>query len=250
LSSGAISAQEIRMDDDGLHHDYSYFCPAYIFSYEGKTNPKLDILEANNISLAGADCLIAIEKAKEYIVKNRGAEFLNHVDFERINITYLDSADAFTNLDFYLKKVPRYDLSKCKAKYFVNFMFHSDKTEFYRFGVAMNEEFEILSPLLLPDNKTNPDFYKVIEPQEAYKIALKKHKKLIKNAKSIHFYYEEELNAFVWDITGQREEEKPKSKTQTRIDINYGFVRINAVTGEILYAARDKGYVMICPRYF
>jgi hypothetical protein len=228
LTSCSIK-QKIEVGGDWSGYDYSYFCPSYCFSENGGKSNNLNVLDANHISLAGIGCNIAIEKANEYIKQRGGQVFFNKLVFYDIDITYLDSVKRFDN------KRPLYNLDKCgETKYYIRYVFLQERSELYRFGIALNEKLEVISKKSFPDINRNPEFYNVINPYKAYRIAIKKNKSIIKPIKSIELVYEENTDSFVWELIKEEDNDN-----QNEYEI--GMIKINATTGEILNTSNNKG---------
>lgn len=232
--TGCYATKHIVTGGDWTGYNYSYFCPSYRFSNTGTIQAKWDILNANNISLAEPNCNEAIKKTNEYIKAKGGMDFFNKLHLYDIDITYLDSASRFDN------KRPLYNLDKCgDTKYYLRFLFSPDKNTNYRFGIALNNNYEVISKNVFPDYNTNPDFDKIIKPQEAYKIAFEKYKSLVNPLKSIELIYDERLNCFLWNI------EREKEIKHNTYEYEIGFVKINADTKQIIDSGTYKGKMMI-----
>lgn len=235
--TGCGPTRRIETGGDWTGYHYSYFCPAYRFSDHAKRATQLSILNANPIWMADANCQTAVTKAKEYIKQRAGSDFLATVRFEDIDITYADSAERFKN------KHPQYDLSKCgETKYYVRFLFHPQAHIDYCFGIALNAQFEMISTFDIPDKNKSPGFMHIIKPLEAYGIAKKEHKTLIKPLESIELTYDTALNYFVWEIEGKR-------KLIGRADYEVGMVNVNATTGKVIHSANIKGRRLINPSF-
>lgn len=229
--------KKIGTGGDWTGYEYSYFCPAYSFSETGKMYHPLSILDANHISLAGTDCQVAIDTAKEHIGKRGGASFLGHSKFSSIDITYLDSSAKFLN------KRPLFDLKKCgSTKYFIQFLYQPSKHIAYRFGIALNAQFEVISKPCFPDVSVTPNFDQLIGPLKAFRMAKKQNRELLLPLEKLELIYDSKLNCFVWEMqSGVRELEKPKYE--------YGILKMEAHTGKSLDKMNIIGRRQITPDF-
>ncbi len=230
---------KVVSDNDWNGYHYSYFCPAYCFSETGKLGGHLDILNPNHISLVPENGKKAIEEAKQYLRTRGGVEFLNKASFYDIDITYLDSLNKFNN------KSPLYNLEKCgETRYFVRFLFKPmGKTE-YRFGVAMNDQFQVISKPVFPDHHKHPGFHNIISPDAAIGAAKKKHASWIEPIESIELIYAENLDCFVWEIISER-----KFKKGHPYEFKQGYVDVNANTGKKIDTGSIKGNIIVNPHF-
>lgn len=229
---------KIVVGGDWTGYDYSYFCPAYSFSENGKFSGRLDILGTNHISLAPKDYQEALNKARAYINERGGSAFLNALLLNDMDITFKDSIENFKN------KRPLYDLEKCgQTKYYIRFLYNPSKEIEYRFGIALTKDFKIISKPQFPDIKSSPDFSKTISPQTALQIAKNKHKSLIRPVKNIELTYDEQLNYFIWEIESERKTKDNPYEYET------GFVKVNASSGQIIENGIRKGRIIINPSF-
>jgi hypothetical protein len=222
---------------DWIGYDYSYFCPAYSFSVNGTISEPLNISGTNHISLAPNDCQEALNKARAYINERGGMTFSTSVSFINMDITFKDSIENFKNSR-------PLNLEKCgQTKYYIRFLYNPSKEIEYRFGIALTEDFEIISKPQFPDIKSCPDFSKTISPKTALQIAENKHKSLLNPVKSIALTYDEQFNYFIWVI---RSEEKMKNYSN---EYETGFARVNASSGLIIENGITKGRFLISPSF-
>lgn len=242
-SSSAI--KEVKAGGDWSGHSYMHYCPEYSFSPVGKMYKPLNILDDNHISLAPPDAAMAVDKARDYIVDNAGKGFMMKTTFESIDINVKDSAAAFE------RKHPKYDLEKCaNAKYYVRFLYSPAHETEYCFGIAMDVNYNVLSATDFPLVSRGLPPEKVIGPHEANRIAMKKHRNILTETDEARFAFNDSLNCFVWEIRGKEKPVTPVNTKSTRRDYKFGYVCINAHTGEILYYALNEGFAMVNPRYF
>lgn len=229
---------KIVVGGDWIGYDYSYFWPCYSFGENGKISDRLDILNTNHISLAPKDYQEALNKANSYIIERGGTDFLSAVTFQYMDITFIDSSENFKS------KRPLYDLEKCgQTKYYIRFLYSPNKETEYRFGIALTENFKIISKPQFPDIKTSPDFSRIISPKTALQRAKNKHKSIIIPIKNIELTYDEQLNYFIWEI-------KSEGKTKDNpYEYETGFVRINASSGNIIENGIRKGRILINPSF-
>lgn len=239
LFSNFILAQKIEIGGDWSGIDYINLCPTYKFSHDGKLNDPLSILDHNNISQAKPGSQQALAAADYYIKERGGTDFFDSCKFYDLNVAYPENLEE-------LKKVnSSYKAENCIAKYYASYIFSPGGDIQYRFGIALDEKFQIVSGPSFPDIKKRPDFHNMISPEDAYNLALTKQRKLIEDAKAIQLEYDKKRNLFVWEITGKSVEEPNNKKEYT-----HGFVRLNAVTGKIITSCKVTEYHLVNSRYF
>jgi hypothetical protein len=226
--------KEVETGGDWSGYDYSYFCPAYTFSEKGQTSEKWDILNANHISMASKDYKTALDTIENYLKGRGGLDFFNKVKLYDVDITYFEHANDFKN------KSPLYDLEKCgETKYYFRFLFRGGKDIDYRFGIALNDKNEIISEHSIPNHNNNPHFSNIITPRKALKLAKQYNDSLVIPLESIELIYDKKSNCFAWDI----DQEMKSPKTSGKVD--YGFVKLNGETGEIIDSGKRTGRVHI-----
>jgi len=236
--TGCSTLGKIETGGEWIGYNYSYFCPAYSFSAKGQKSKKWDIVYTNHISMAGQDYLDALKIAEDYIKNRGGKNYYDNVKFVYVDITYLDSADNFKN------KGPLYDLDKCgDTKYYFSFLFSGGQNIKYRFGIALNDKNEIISEHIFPNQLTNPDFDKIISPSKAIRLAKNHNGTLVTPLETIELVYNKDNNCFVWDL--EQEMKLPKSSRK----VDYGFMTLNAKTGQIIDSGKRTGQVHIHPSF-
>ncbi|MCC6818295.1 MAG: hypothetical protein IT245_05350, partial [Bacteroidia bacterium] len=110
-----------------------------------------------------------------------------------------------------------------KTRYYLRYRFPVNDTLFYKFTVELDENFQLLAPLELPNVKENSNFYKVMTIEKAYQFAKKVSPKSVKYGFTARVIYFEKQNAFAWEFIGVERVSK-KSK-------EFHSVQLNAVTG-------------------
>jgi Peptidase propeptide and YPEB domain len=204
-------------------------CPCQSF-YQDETLTSLPNSALKSITLADRDALKAIDTAKNYVKKRSGNEFFSRINLSSVTITYKDSADAFKQ-----KYSQPFSKEKCgEIKYRVEFSFMPYKEASYFFEICLNENFELASDLGLP-KKADADFYNIISPQRAAKIALRKQRRLLKQADIISLEYDDGLESFVWEIKGGYKNIKTEK-------FEFWVVKVHAVTGRIVGTVLRYGH--------
>lgn len=222
LFSASLNAQKIEEGGD-RGTDHTFHCPSYSFSDNGKRGVPLEPSGVFHISLAGDEGQKAIKQAKMYIEQRGGSTFLEKLAVDHIEITHPEKIDAFLQRD-----KTRYVPAKCEITYYVEFVFTAAENAKYRFGIFMDEKFNMLFyPPDFPTDYINNDFYNVMSPEKAYHIARKKHRSQLKDAESMALAYDYDLDSFVWEIKG---EEKHINWRQ----VEYWIVKVHAVTGQVV----------------
>lgn len=126
-------------------------CPGYQYSFSPhNTTEVLDILDHNDINLVKREFLAVETRIKDHVLKKTNAYFLEHLNFYTLEIVDLDRVDDFKN------KVPTMDLTKCPAKYAVDYYFEPIENVKYCVGFALDEKMKIISTDNFPKGKIEP----------------------------------------------------------------------------------------------
>lgn len=238
LLSGCTISQKVETGGDWVGYDHIYFCPAYCFSEQGQPSKSLHIIACNHISNIDTNFTTTLDVVEAYIRARGGQEYSTNSKFAYAHVTYLDSAENFRN------KHPQYDTTKCgETKYYVRFQFSPKPNVNYRMGFALDKRNQIISSPNFPKGNSNFNPANVISPSEAFRIAKRHNKKIVIPTESIELVYDSVENCFVWDIV---QEMKPQSKSGK---VPYGFMEINAHTGEIMQVGTRTGMVLINPSF-
>ena len=232
------TTNKIVVGGDWIGYDYSYFCPCYRFGENGEKAEQLNIFGTNHLTLANVEYKHALSEARKFIEERGGKTFLDAVLFIDIDITFKDSVENFKN------KRPLYDLDKCgQTKYYLRFLFKPCKKVEYRFGIALTDDYKVISKLQFPIEKNSPEFSKIISPTNALHIANNTHKNILRPLESIELIYDEQLNYFIWEIESEGKINNNPTVYET------GFVEINATSGQITGSGIRKGRIIIQPSF-
>lgn len=239
LFCGCLPADKIKSS----HHywpasHYACQCPAYQFSMNGQQQLPLDILNYNHLSLAAPDATVAIEKSRQWILEHGGSDFLSQITLESIAVTSTDSIEHFKN------KRPFYNLEKCgNAKYFIQYVFEPASDVAFHFGVTMDHQYQVISPAGFPNQKSNPDFAKIVSPQKAFRVAWLTHPIKMRNIAEASLIFNPEDNRFLYEFSGKIR------KNYQRYTTKCPFVLVDANTARVFRAGTLKGTMTITPNF-
>ncbi len=205
---------------DWSGYDYTYFCPAYLFSDTASVSSNWSILNDNALSLVRAQHNRAFNAVCAYM-KSRSGGFYDKLTFEDVEITYADSVAQFDG------RGPSVDMEKCgRTKYFFRYRFTPFAGADYRIGIALNDSLEVISAPDFPSNKRGVTFWNVIPPGSAVKSALS-HRPTF-HVGEIELEYNSDKDCFQWRIN-----EGVPEPTQLGTQ-KFDYLEVNANTGKII----------------
>ena len=217
---------------------YAYKCPAYQFSINGRQQLPLDILNYNHLSLAAPDATVALEKSRQWILEHGGNDFLSKITLESISVTSIDSIHHFKN------KRPLYSLEECgSAKYFIRYVFEPASDVEFHFGVTLDHQYQVISSAGFPNQKSNPDFAKIVSPKKAFRVAWLSHPFKLRNVAEASLIFNPGDNRFVWEFSGKIR------KNYKHYTTKCPFVLIDANTARVIRAGTLKGRMTITPHF-
>jgi hypothetical protein len=202
LSAQCISQDKITSGGDWSNYDYTYFCPAYNFAYNGNKDKEWStVSDPIDINLVGKQIFPLKKKIESIIKRFAGEEFYSKIKFCSVDIVYLDSLEKFED------RMPSCNMNKCKAKYFFNYLFSPVEGARYNIGIAVNKDWKIVSKFNFPSKKdyqvvdTSLTICKIVKIAESFKSR-------ILPIKSIRLDFEPNENKFYWVVEQEATNEK------------------------------------------
>jgi len=201
-----IDRDKITCGGDWSGYDYTFFCPAYCFSYDGDSSGHWGILN-NKIDIRQAPPVVYTLKKKleDSILSYAGTAFFSRLRFYSVDVVFWDSAAKFT------PRVPACSAQKCKAKYYFSYEFRPDSIAQYHIGVALDSLGNVVSKFnFLPAKK-----YRSIDTSFTYCGLIQSARKAqpgIDPIKEIKIDYDEKKERFYWIVIQSEMNSNPTKK--------------------------------------
>ena len=216
ISTSCATKKHLKTGGDWSGYNYSFFYPKYTFSERAKLNPKFSISEENNISLINKDFNIIQDKAKKIIIDSCGLDIFSKIKFYDIDVTYWDSILNFNSVKQNINE------TKCtNTKFYIRYLLHYKKMKVYCFGLAFDNNYNLISPLDLP---RQIETFKIINPKTALVKARLLTFSLFRKRNKIELIFNAINNRFDYKWTGEYIFNKKLKKSVT----------LNATTGKML----------------
>ncbi len=159
ISTSCATEKNIKTGGDWHGCNYSFFSPKYTFSERAKPNFIFNATGENSISLIQKEYNNVHNIAKKIIIDSCGDDLYSKVQFYDLDIVYWDSLSNFNLKDI--------DSTKCSTtKYFIRYILNYKKNKIYKFGIAFDKKYNIISSLDLPRMKQKEKL-KIIKPKAA-----------------------------------------------------------------------------------
>jgi len=211
-------------------YEYTSDCPSYTYYRDGEITTSEFIPNKEPIAKQLPDVTPIIEKARDYIREQGGEEFLKMVEYKSVTITMKDSVESWSRK----RSTKHYSREGCGlTKYSVMFSYKPFPETKFDIAVPMDEGLDLLEELHFPAASTDPDFYKIIPPEKAYRIAARKHSRLLKKIEYTELEYSRELHRFIWVVYGETDTRKFVHNDYPGYYDEYWVVRVDAITGHI-----------------
>ena len=184
-----------------VFYDYTFFCPAYKFAFNGDTAKQWSTLNNNDIYKIKDEIFPVKAKLEAQILNYAGKEFFNDLVFVSVEVVFLDSIEKFS------RNPPRVIMDKCRAKYVFGYKFIPIENVHYNIGIAVNEQGEILNKLDFPAKK---DYKKIDKKMTVCKVLeiAKRYAEQIEPIESIKLHYNEKEKKFYWLVKQGLKEKK------------------------------------------
>jgi len=194
LNAQCISSDKIKYGGVWSGVDYIFYCPTYEFAFNGDNSKDWNkAMGPIDINFVGSQ-IFPLKGKIELIIKGfAGNEFYRNITFSSVDIVYPDSLENFKDSS------PSCDMKKCKAKYFLNYVYSPMKDAKYIFGIAVSKDWKILNKFNFPSKKyfqavdTSLSICRIVKIAESFK-------NKILPIQSIRFDFDPKDNKFYWIV--------------------------------------------------
>ena len=193
-ASPCIEDKKVRYGGDFKSHNYTYFCPAYQFAYDGEVSKIWDILNPIDIRQI-AFTVFPIKKTVEQQIRNYSGEALfSKLTFSSVDVVYADSIKKFAG------RMPEVDMKFCKSKYYFYYTLQADAQAVFNVGFAVNEKGQIISPFDIPAKRNYAPLDTTLNVCKVLEIARKAYPKIDPIAE-VTFDYDGKSKRFYWLVS-------------------------------------------------
>lgn len=200
--SPCIEDEKVKYGGDFNSHNYTYFCPAYQFAYDGETTKSWDILNPIDIRQVASTVLPIKAKVEQQIRSYSGESLFSKLKFSSVDVVYADSIKKFSG------RMPEVDMKLCKSKYYFYYTIQADVQAVFNVGFAANEKGQIISPFDIPSKQYYAPIDTTLNVCKVLDIARKVYPKIDPIAE-VTFDYDDKSKRFYWlvsqEIVGRHE---------------------------------------------
>jgi hypothetical protein len=193
-TSLCLEDKKVRYGGDFKAHNYTYFCPAYQFAYDGDVSKSWNILNPIDIRQVATTLLPVKKKVEQQIRDYAGNALFSKLRFSSADVVYTDSINKFAG------RVPEVDMKFCKAKYYFYYTLQADAQAVFNIGFAANKQGFIISPFDIPAKRDYAAIDTTLNVCRILAIARKYNPKIDPIAE-VTFDYDSKSKRFYWLVS-------------------------------------------------